>query len=114
MNWDSSLGPDPGLRIGAGCGPVMELTRHGLSNHRKKRASQKVCLKDQVGGSHFLGSKQLRLLTRGEGQKENKSRGAGWGKGKGKKKKENKSKKPRGVRDKRSQGRKASLRLFLG
>lgn len=87
MNWDSSLGPDPGLRIGAGCGPVMELTRHGLSNHRKKRASQKVCLKDQVGGSHFLGSKQLRLLTRGEGQKENKSRGAGWGKGKGKKKK---------------------------
>lgn len=96
MNRDSSLGPDPGLRIGAGCGPVMELTRHGLSNHRKKRASQKVCLKDQVGGSHLLGSKQLPLLTRGEGQKENKS------------------KKPRGVRDKRSQGRKASLRLFLG
>ena len=96
MNWDSSLGPDPGLRIGAGCGPVMELTRHGLSSHRKKRASQKLCLKDEVRGSHFLGPKQLPLLTREEGQKENKS------------------KKPRGVRDKRSQGRKASLRLFLG
>ena len=74
MNWDSSLGPNPGLRIGAGCGPVMGLTRHGLSSHRKERVSQKACLKDQVRGSHFLGPKQLPLLTREEGQKENKSK----------------------------------------
>lgn len=73
MNGDSSLGPDldPGFRTGVGCGPVMELARHGLGSHRKKRTSQKAAYRIRPGpqlplhpaGSQFL---QLPLLTQEE------------------------------------------------
>lgn len=44
MNRDFFLGPDLdlGLRTGAGCDPVMELDRHGLDIHKKKRTSQRL------------------------------------------------------------------------
>lgn len=70
----------------------MELTRHGLSNHRKKGSNdQKVCLKDQVRGSQAVDWQPL-LTGGGQKRKQNKKLGS---------------------EGTRSQGKNYSLRAFL-
>lgn len=53
MNGDFSLGTDPGLRTGAGCGPAVELARHGLGSQKEKDQSE-GCLQDQARASDSL------------------------------------------------------------
>lgn len=72
MNGDSFLGPDldPGFRTGVGCDPVMELARHGLDIHKKKRTSQRLPARS-VQGLRFpctcrVSVHKLPLLTQKE------------------------------------------------